>query len=108
MRSKNICKLFVCSSVFALVSCASAGPADEASLIDPQPTTMASNHEVTGSEMAKADKSDEVICKRTRVTGSKFNKKVCGTASEWKAKEQHSQEAAEDFQKKGRGWEPTR
>ena len=108
MRSKNIWKLFVCSSVFVLVACASAGPADEGSRIDSQPITMASNQEVIGSEMAKADKSDKVICKRTRVTGSKFNKKVCGTASEWKAKEQHSQEAAEDFQKKGRGWEPTR
>ena len=51
---------------------------------------------------------DKVICKRTKITGSKFNKKVCGTAKEWELKKQNSKEAAEDFQKKGRGWEPTR
>lgn len=108
MYSKHTFKLFFCSFLLALASCASVGTANEASSVEAQPKTMASNQEVAETEIAEADKSDRVICKRTRVTGSKFIKKVCGTASEWEAKEQHSQEAAEDFQKKGRGWEPTR
>jgi|GEM_PF-6754474 len=108
MRSKNIGKLFLCSSVFALVSCASVGDGNEASVVEPQSARTASDQAVVENYMADAGKSNKVICKRTRVVGSKFNKKVCGTVDEWEAKEQQSQETAEDFQKKGRGWEPTR
>jgi len=38
------------------------------------------------------EQDDNIVCKRIQVTGSKFNKKVCMTWGEWKARQKAGKE----------------
>ncbi|MBV7266002.1 hypothetical protein [Erythrobacter ani] len=71
----------------------------EASEVSANPTeAVDAEPEVT----AAAAEEDEIICRRTRVVGSRFNKKLCGTKAQWEAMSDRSRDTAQEFQRKGR------
>ncbi|MBD2840726.1 hypothetical protein [Erythrobacter rubeus] len=49
-----------------------------------------------------ATDEDKVICRRTRITGSRFNKKLCGTKAQWEAMSRRGKNATEELRNRGR------
>lgn len=55
---------------------------------------------------AAEPQEERVICRRTRTIGSKFNRRVCGTAAEWeRMNSQHANDGRE-MQRRGKGLSP--
>jgi ABC-type phosphonate transport system ATPase subunit len=50
-------------------------------------------------ETKTASADDKQICKRTRVVGSKFYKKVCATEAQWAARAEADRKTTEDIQR---------
>jgi HJR/Mrr/RecB family endonuclease len=46
---------------------------------------------------ASSDQADDLVCRKERVTGSKFKKEVCRSAAEVKAEEESTQDTLRDF-----------
>ena len=44
---------------------------------------------------------DEIICKRTKVTGSKFNKRACQTRAQWEAFARDGREFTDEVIRRG-------
>lgn len=59
-------------------------------------------------EVEEKDDENRIICKRTAVIGSKFKKRICGTAKEWETMSQRAEDTTKDFQRRGKGNEPIR
>ncbi|MEL6687811.1 MAG: hypothetical protein AAFP97_09325 [Pseudomonadota bacterium] len=96
----------LCLTFSALTACATTSA--------PTSSTTATVAEATTETMGATEKAVETaqndldpnrqVCKRTKVVGSNFKKKICRTANEWEALEQQSREATERIQ---RGSRPT-
>jgi len=54
-----------------------------------------------------AEDANEVICRRTKIVGSNFRKRICATAREWENLSRRGQATTKELQRKGRGWEPS-
>ena len=57
-------------------------------------------------EEAAVDEEDKVICRRTAVVGSRFKKRICGTAREWTTLRGESKDVTRRLQRSGRGLDP--
>ncbi len=53
------------------------------------------------------DEDDKIICRRTAVIGSKFKKKMCGTAKQWRTMAAQGRDTAKEFQRLGKGVTPS-
>ena len=49
---------------------------------------------------------DRIICKKTRLTGSKFTKKICGTEEQWAQLTGRARDNAAEMQRRGKGLDP--
>lgn len=79
------------AAMIALSACATT----ETSTMDATPVATAPTEATT--KTAEAD--DRMICKKTTVVGSKFNKRVCATAAQWEARAAVDREATENIQR---------
>ena len=73
------------------------------SLIDQQ--QLDADAQVASEEEADKPSNDpnEVICKMTRVTGSKFKKRACQTRAEWEQLARQGREFTDNLDRKNRG-----
>jgi len=56
---------------------------------------------LTQAQRTTKSEDGKMICKRTTVVGSKFNKKVCATAEEWDARADEDRRTAGNLQRRG-------
>lgn len=65
---------------------------------------------VENAEAAAEDQEkvyeNKITCRRTAIIGSKFKKRICGTASEWETMRRRAEKTTEEFQRRGKGNEP--
>ena len=65
--------------------------------------TQASEQQTASAAAAEEEeKKPKKICKKTRITGSSFTKKVCATKEEWEASAQASKESLDRLDRKNR------
>lgn len=50
---------------------------------------------------------DDMICKRQPVAGSNFRRKICATQEQWDQAAEDGKGAAENIQRRNRGFEPS-
>jgi len=101
MTYHNALNMFFCAGAsFVLIACSTT--TDTTSVATTQ-TVTAENPLVTKtvSETASAVVSDEKICKRQKVVGSNFTKKICATIEQWEASKELSQKTTGDIQRRG-------
>ena len=55
------------------------------------------------TKLAEMQDPNRKVCKKTRVSGSQFDKKVCHTVGEWKEMEEAARAGAEEFQRRSGG-----
>ena len=96
----------------ALLAACSTTSSDEVAAVEAKPAavpTATATAALEPAPVATADATettdpDKQICKRTKVTGSNFKRKVCGTAADWARMEAESRKATEQIQRvKGPG-----
>lgn len=64
--------------------------------------------EPTNQEVSEDSDADRLICRRTRVVGSRFSKRLCATKEEWENLNRRGRETTREFQQRGAGNEPPR
>lgn len=57
----------------------------------------------TGDVQTAAAGDGELICRKTRVTGSRFKKRICATQEQWDQYAQKAQREAKRMQDRGKG-----
>lgn len=78
-------------------------------MAQPEPAqSVEASEAVAEVEVEEKDDENRIICKRTAVIGSKFKKRICGTAKEWETMSQRAEDTTKDFQRRGKGNEPIR
>ena len=63
----------------------------------------AADQTTTGDIQTVAAGDDELICRKTKVTGSKFKKRICATQEQWDRYSQKAQREAKRMQDRGKG-----
>jgi hypothetical protein len=63
------------------------------------PDMLAALAQAEATTTSNAESGDSMICKKTTVVGSRFNKKVCATAAEWEAREAADRDATANIQR---------
>lgn len=82
--------------VFALGACATT----EATPPTAKETAMLALLETAeATTTSNAESDDSMICKKTTVVGSKFNKRLCATKAEWERQELEYRLATEQIQR---------
>lgn len=99
MNLKTISTLIIGGA--AMAACATAPSTTPAADAPAATATKTAEGDVQAVEVAFDDPHRE-ICKRTRVIGSKFNKRVCKTKAEWDLEEEISRQTAQGFRGRGR------
>ncbi|GHA95698.1 hypothetical protein GCM10009069_18420 [Algimonas arctica] len=79
-------------ALFALSACATT----ETTTMMADASAVTTSAETTTK---KAEVDDSLICKKTTVVGSKFNKRVCATQAQWDARAAADREATESIQR---------
>ena len=70
-------------------------------IVPPEP--IVSTKSIAPTESSKSEASeDKMICKRTKVPGTNFRKKICGTAEDWDVMQERSRKATEGIQRRAR------
>ena len=87
------------------VGCASTGDTNTRPAIPDEETSIGS--ETTQVGAAESYDPDEVVCKRTKKTGTRFKSKVCATRREWELYEERAQDITEELQRRGALGPPT-
>lgn len=79
---------------FGLTACATtqSTPKDDSAM-------MAALAEAETMTTSTAESDDTMICKKTTVVGSKFNKRVCATKAQWLLREEEDRLATETLQR---------
>lgn len=54
-------------------------------------------------KLAEMQDPNRKVCKKTRVSGSQFDKKVCHTVGEWAKMEEAAKVGADEFQRRSAG-----
>ncbi len=62
--------------------------------------------EPANEQAAEEDDADRLICRRTRVIGSRFSKRLCATKEEWENLNRRGRDTTREFQQRGAGNEP--
>lgn len=60
-------------------------------------TVLAEGADGQGLTMEEKWSNNVIVCKRTKVTGSRFSRKLCHTRAEWQAMRAHSREVMDRF-----------
>jgi len=96
--------IMAAAAALAVAGCTTAGMSDEAQMADaaaePVETQTADASGASGEQASENGEVDRV-CRRERITGSKFYKTVCMSTEEWKAYHQDS-ETTQDYVRKHR------
>ena len=74
-----------------------------------QPTGVATEagEDATIEQIEEVEQDqDRIICKKTRLTGSKFTKKICGTEEQWAQLTGRARDNAAEMQRRGKGLDP--
>lgn len=79
----------------ALSACATS----QTTTSNEDPAMMAALAQAEATTTSNAESGDSMICKRTTVVGSRFNKKVCATAAEWEAREEADRASTANIQR---------
>jgi len=77
-------------------------PAPEPVVPPAAPEPVVSSKSVSTESAKPEAEEDRMICKRTKVPGTNFRKKICGTAEEWGVMTDRSKKALEGIQRTGR------
>lgn len=80
---------------FALSACATT----ETTTMTETTAVKTADVAVMAEETKTAEADDDMVCKKTTVVGSKFNKRVCATRAEWAARAEADRLAAQNMQR---------
>lgn len=90
----------------ALVFSLQSAPAQNAEVIAASDTDTTEAAAEPEKEASEVEDGDEMVCRRTVVTGSKFTRRVCATRREWTILADRSRDAAQEIQRRGQGLDP--
>lgn len=99
------------TSLLALALAASPQAQDASDTQETTPETATTAEvEIDGEDAESVAEADEsrIICRRTRIVGSRFNRRICGTAEDWARMRGESTETTRERQRRGRGLDPNR
>ena len=109
MRHFNLTTAALASLSFCVLSaCATAEKSVATAAEAPTPTKTTAN-DVAPTKTATTDTKkvakdgSQQICKKRKVTGSRFPKKICASADEWEARAIRDRNALDDIQQKTLG-----
>lgn len=96
----NKLRLLGCTAaMMTLAACATTStPATTSTSAQVASAQTVESQETTA--VASAD-ANEMVCKRQKVIGSNFKKKVCATQAQWDLAAQQSRDATENMQRSG-------
>ncbi len=97
IKSTHLLFPFCMGAMLSLGACATAPKAEQAASMLEKATVAESAKQAS----AESD-SGNLICKRQTIVGSKFKRKVCATAEQWKASAEASRRTASGIQR-GKG-----
>ena len=93
-------KMMIAPIAFGLLclsACATSTPSVE-KMADAKAAQEVSEN-LTQTKRTMKSEDGKMICKRTTVVGSKFNKKVCATAEDWAARAEADRKTTETIQR---------
>ena len=95
MKSQTTTSILSIAAALMLVSCASRGPASSAEVAAANARTRAD----TGSEYKSLvdNASDQIVCRRQMVTGSRIPSQVCLTRADMEAQRERAEEVMRDM-----------